>query len=615
MILDRVNNPMDLKELSIEELEDLAQEIRDLIIDVCSKNGGHVGPNLGVVELTLGLHYVFNTPEDKIIWDVGHQCYTHKIVTGRKDEFHTLRKRGGISGFPKPDESPYDVFATGHSSTSLSVALGLAVARDLNGSREKIVVVIGDGAIGAGMAFEALNQIGHFKKDILIILNDNEMSIAKNVGALSEHLTRLITAPVYNRVRDDIWDKLGLLPFGLQEEARDLARRIEEGLKNLVMPGVIFEHLGLRYIGPIHGHNLKVLIPTLERVKDLKGPRLIHILTKKGKGYRPAEENPERFHGIGPFDKDTGIPHKKKRITYTEVFGRTILDLAQKDKRVVAITAGMCLGTGLCDFRSRIPNRFFDVGIAEQHAVTFAAGLARAGMRPVCAIYSTFLQRAYDQIIHDVCLTSLPVVFAIDRGGLVGDDGPTHHGPFDLSYLRIAPNMVVAAPKDEDELKSLLYTAINYEKGPFAIRYPRGMAEGVEIGDYRTIPIGKAEVLKRGEPIVLAIGSTVYPSLRAAEVLTREGIEIGVVNMRYVKPLDEEFLSGIKSNLVFTIEENSLRGGMGAAVSEFFNGRGVRIEMLGIPDRFIEHGRREELIKELAIDSEGIAQRIREVLS
>ncbi|RKX69657.1 1-deoxy-D-xylulose-5-phosphate synthase [candidate division WOR-3 bacterium] len=615
MILDRINSPKDLKLLSIEELETLAEEIRELIIDVCSRNGGHVGPNLGAVELTLALHYVFDAPEDRIIWDVGHQCYTHKIITGRKDQFTTLRKKGGLSGFPKPDESPYDVFATGHSSTSLSVALGLAVARDLNGGKEKIIAVIGDGAIGAGMAFEALNQIGHLKKDILIILNDNEMSIAKNVGALSEHLTRLITAPAYNRIRDDIWDKLGLLPFGLREEARDLAKRIEEGLKNLIMPGVIFEHLGFRYIGPIHGHNLRVLIPTLERIRSLKGPRMVHVLTKKGKGYRPAEENPERFHGIGPFDKKTGTPKKRKRPTYTQVFGRTIVELARKDKRIVAITAGMCLGTGLVEFREKIPNRFFDVGIAEQHAVTFAAGLARAGMRPVCAIYSTFLQRAYDQIIHDVCLTSLPVVFAIDRSGLVGDDGPTHHGPFDLTYLRVAPNMVIASPKDEDELRSLLYTAVNYDKGPFAIRYPRGEAYGVELKPYRELPIGKAEVLIEGEPWVLAIGSTVYPTLEAARILKSEGIEIGVVNMRWVKPLDEELLERISGEYLFTVEENSIRGGLGAAVLEFLARKEVRVELIGIPDRFIEHGDRSELLRDLRIDGEGIARRIREAIS
>ena len=615
MILEKIDFPSDIKDLSVDELEILSEEIRELIIDVCSKNGGHVGPNLGTVELTLALHYVFDTPEDKIVWDVGHQCYTHKIITGRKKRFRTLRKKGGISGYPKPDESPYDVFPTGHSSTSLSVALGLAVGRDLNGGKEKIVAVIGDGAIGAGMAFEALNQIGHLKKDLLVVLNDNEMSIAKNVGALSEHLTRIITAPTYNRLRDDVWEKLGLLPLGLREDARNLAKKVEEGLKNLVMPGVIFENLGFRYIGPLNGHNLKGLIPTLERVKPLKGPRLLHILTRKGKGYKPAEEKPERFHGIGPFDKKTGIPKKKRYPTYTQVFGNTMVDLARKDRRVVAITAGMCLGTGLVEFRNKIPDRFFDVGIAEQHAVTFAAGLAKAGLRPICAIYSTFLQRAYDQMIHDVCLSSLPVVFAIDRGGLVGDDGPTHHGPFDLSYLSIAPNMVVTGPKDESELKSLLYTAVNYEKGPFAIRYPRGEGYGVTIDEYQKFEIGKAEVLRDGEIVVLAIGSTVYPALEASRILAEEGVEVGVINMRFIKPLDEELLQSLTGKRIFTVEENCVIGGMGSRVAQFFAQNKTEVTMIGIPDRFIEHGSREELLNDLAIDARGIADRIREVIS
>ncbi len=612
--LDKINKPEDLKNLSIEELTVLAQEIRDKIIETTAQAGGHIAPSLGVVELTLALYRVFYADQDKIIWDVGHQTYAQKLITGRRDRFHTLRQYKGISGFPKRHESPYDVFDTGHSSTSLSAATGFALARDFNNENYHIISVIGDGALGAGMAFEALNHLGHLKKDVIVVLNDNERSIGESVGALSQYLNKIITTRTYNRFRDDLWKFFGRFPPYFRDRARNYAKRIQEALKGLYAPSVIFEELGFRYIGPLNGHRLNELIDTFSRVKDMRGPRIVHVVTKKGKGYKPAEEKPEIFHGVGPYRVEDGAV-KKKPVSFTSVFGNAIVRLAKQNKKVVAITAGMCLGTGLRKFRTEIPERFFDVGITEQHAVTMAAGLGLSGFIPVCAIYSTFLQRAYDQIIHDVCLQNVPVIFAIDRAGLVGEDGPTHHGPFDLSYLRCIPNMVIAAPKDGEELIGLLKTAVNYHKGPFALRYPRGSCGYFENEDPEPIPIGKAEVLNRGRDIaIIAIGSMVKPSIEAREILMSRGIEPFLINGRFVKPLDADILKeiGKKVKIIFTVEENVIQGGFGSAVREFFQNIKPRPEIysIGIPGNFIEHGARRILLKIVGLDGEGIARQI-----
>jgi len=618
MILEKIDSPKDLRGLSIKELEILASEIRERIIDVTSKTGGHVGPSLGVVELTLALHYVFDTPKDKLIWDVGHQTYAHKLITGRRDKFHTLRTYKGISGFPKREESIYDVFDTGHSSTSISAALGIVIARDLKGEDYKVIAVIGDGALTAGMAWEALNNAGQLQRDIIIILNDNERSIGESKGALAMYLNRIITGKFYNRLKADVWNLLGALPDNLTYKARRAARKIREGLKNLVVPGGIFEELGFRYIGPLDGHNLKTLIPIFERIRDIKGPVFVHVVTKKGKGYRPAESNPEPFHGIGPFDEITGEKVKDDSPTYSSIFGKTLVDIAKNDRRVIGITAAMALGTGLSEFQRVFPERFFDVGICEQHALTFAAGLALEGFKPVVAIYSTFLQRAYDQLIHDICLQNLPVVLAIDRAGLVGEDGPTHHGPFDLSYLRTIPNIVVMAPKDGAELRDMVYTAVKYDKGPIAIRYPRGSIEGREpAGEFKEIPIGRGEVIKEGrDGCILAIGSVVRIAYNAALKLEKEGIDLCVVNSRFVKPLDRELLSQLSQRFdkFFTIEENVVAGGFGSAILEYFveKGMGKRVFQIGIRDEFVEHGERGILLKECGLSEEEIIKEIRE---
>ncbi len=618
MILEKIDSPKDLRGLSIKELEILASEIRGRIIDVTSKTGGHVGPSLGVVELTLALHYVFDTPKDKLIWDVGHQTYAHKLITGRRDKFHTLRTYKGISGFPKREESIYDVFDTGHSSTSISAALGIVIARDLKGEDYKVIAVIGDGALTAGMAWEALNNAGQLQRDIIIILNDNERSIGESKGALAMYLNRIITGKFYNRLKADVWNLLGALPDNLTYKARRAARKIREGLKNLVVPGGIFEELGFRYIGPLDGHNLKTLIPIFERIRDIKGPVFVHVVTKKGKGYQPAESNPEPFHGIGPFDEITGEKVKDDSPTYSSIFGKTLVDIAKNDRRVIGITAAMALGTGLSEFQRVFPERFFDVGICEQHALTFAAGLALEGFKPVVAIYSTFLQRAYDQLIHDICLQNLPVVLAIDRAGLVGEDGPTHHGPFDLSYLRTIPNIVVMAPKDGAELRDMVYTAVKYDKGPIAIRYPRGSIEGREpAGEFKEIPIGRGEVIKEGrDGCILAIGSVVRIAYNAALKLEEEGIDLCVVNSRFVKPLDRELLSQLSQRFdkFFTIEENVVAGGFGSAILEYFveKGMGKRVFQIGIRDEFVEHGERGILLKECGLSEEEIIKEIRE---
>jgi 1-deoxy-D-xylulose-5-phosphate synthase len=613
-ILKKIKNPNDLKQLSLDELLILAKEVRDEIITTCATTGGHIAPSLGVVELTLALYRVFNADRDKIIWDVGHQTYAQKLITGRNVTFHTLRTYQGISGFPKRSESKYDVFDTGHSSTSLSAATGFALARDSHGDTYDIISVIGDGSLGAGMAFEALNHIGHLNKDVIVVLNDNERSIGESVGALSQYLNRIITTRTYNRFRDDLWKFLGRFPPYVRDRGRNIAKRIQEGLKGLYAPAVIFEELGFRYIGPLNGHKLGELIDTFLRVKEMKGPRLIHVVTKKGKGYRPAEEHPEIFHGIGPYSVDTGDV-KPKAQSWTEVFGDAIVRFAKQNKKIIAITAGMCLGTGLKKFREEIPERFHDVGITEQHAVTMAAALALEGYIPICAIYSTFLQRAYDQIIHDVCLQKAPVIFAVDRAGLVGADGPTHHGPFDLSYFRCIPNIIISAPKDGEEFLALLKTAIDHREGPFVIRYPRGVCCEIAHSDPAKVPIGKWEILQQGSDIaIMAIGSMVKEAESALVQLREKNKQPMLINARFAKPLDTHMLHSVirKVKKIVTIEENTLCGGFGSAVMEFYEatGKPVEIYRLGLPDEFIEHGSRQILLKITGLDAHGIAKKI-----
>ncbi len=619
-LLEKINSPEDLKKLKLSQLEKLAGELRKVIVETVAETGGHLAPNLGVIELTIALHYVFDSPKDKIVWDVGHQAYAHKLLTGRREKFHTLRQYGGIAGFPKRSESPHDIVDVGHSSTSISVGLGIVTAQELLGKEGKVVVVIGDGSMTAGLAFEGLNNAGHLKKDLIVILNDNEMSISPNVGALSSFLSRKLTGPLARRFKRELESLMSHLPGG--EHLVHAIKKSEDALKCILTPGMLFEALGFRYVGPIPGHNLETLVKTLKNVKELEGPTLVHVLTKKGKGYPPAEREPERFHGLGPFDVKTGKPKpgKPKPPSYTSVFSKLMVRLGEEEPRLVAITAAMPTGTGLKVFAERFPERFFDVGIAEQHAVTFAAGLAIGGLIPVCAIYSTFLQRAYDQIIHDVALMNLHVVFAIDRGGIVGEDGPTHQGQFDLSYLRVIPNMVVMAPKDENELQHMLYTAVKHD-GPIAVRYPRGAGEGVSLDwELQEIPIGKAEVLKEGEDILLlAIGNMVYPSLRAAEILAQEGISATVVNARFVKPLDEELFLRLakKAALVVTVEENTLHGGFGAAVLELFSREGLLtpVKCIGLPDKFLEHGAPQLLREKYGLTSESIAKNVKSWLS
>jgi len=617
-LIEKIDSPEDLRKLKRSDLPKLASEIRSLIMEVVSKNGGHLAPNLGVVELTIALHYVFDAPRDRIVWDVGHQSYTHKILTGRRDSFRTLRMKDGISGFPRRDESRYDPFGTGHSSTSISASLGLAVARDMKGESHRVIAVIGDGGLTAGLAFEGLNQAGHLKKDMIVVLNDNEMSISENVGALSEYLVKITTTPIYNKIKDDVWELLGKLPRGLSSRARDAARRIAEGLKNLAVPSVLFEELGFRYVGPLDGHNIDELLGAFRSVKRLKGPILVHVLTQKGRGYIHAEEDPTTFHGLGSFDLETGLPKSSGGAPdYTEVFGETLTELAVTDKRVVAITAAMPEGTGLRVFADRIPERFFDVGIAEQHAVTFASGLALAGLKPVVAIYSTFLQRAFDQVLHDVCLQRSPVVFCMDRSGVVGRDGPTHHGAFDLSYLRLIPNMVIMAPGDENELRDMILTALSYEEGPIAIRYPKGAGTGVEPkGGIDVLPIGEAQVLRQGKDISLfAIGSMVYPALAAADILKKSGISASVVDARFVQPIDEKTLTSLyrKTGKIVTVEENVLRGGFGSGVLEVLERHGQKeceVLRLGLPDRFLEQASRDKLLESCGLTPERIAESI-----
>lgn len=611
-LLGTISSPQDLKKLSPELLPQVAQEIRDKIISTVSATGGHLAPSLGVVELTIALHYVFNTPRDKIIWDVGHQAYAHKLLTGRQERFHTLRQYGGLSGFPKRAESPYDSFDTGHSSTSISGALGMACGRCLKRERGRVVAVIGDGALTAGLAFEGLNNAGDLNKNLIVVFNDNGMSIAPNVGALSSFFSRKLTGRTMVFLKKQVEYLLRSFP-GIGEELLAWARKSEEAVKGFFTPGMLFEAMKFNYLGPVKGHRLDHLIETFENVKNLEGPVLVHVLTTKGKGYLPAETDPTGFHGLGKFDPDTGIATKSvsEVPSYTQVFGETLVRLGQENKNIVAITAAMPDGTGLVDFRSKFPDRFFDVGICEQHAVTFSAGLALEGMRPVVAIYSTFLQRAYDQVLHDVCLQNLPVVFALDRGGIVGEDGETHQGLFDLTYLRSLPNMVLMAPKDEDELRHMLYTAVEHP-GPIAMRYPRGQGVGVAFSPtLHRVPIGKAEVLREGEDLlILALGAAVHPALKAAEELEKQGYQATVVNARFVKPLDDNLILTLaaRRGRVLTVEENVLQGGFGSAVLELFMDRGllVPVKRLGIPDVFVEQGAPGILREKYGLDAKGI---------
>jgi 1-deoxy-D-xylulose-5-phosphate synthase len=614
-LLDKINSPGDLKGLSQDELCELAGEIRELILDTVSVTGGHLASSLGAVEIAIALHYVFDAPCDKIIWDVGHQSYAHKILTGRKVSFKTLRQLDGISGFPKPSESPFDSFGTGHSSTSISAGLGIAAARDLKGERYKVISVIGDGSMTAGLAFEGLNQAGHLKKDFIVLLNDNEMSISKNVGALSSFLSRKITGPFATRVKKEIENFIKSIPR-IGDGLVSFVKKAEDSLITLLTPGMLFEGLGFHYVGPIDGHDTNSLVRTLEDIKHLDRPVLVHVLTKKGKGYGPAEKEPSRFHGVGAFDKATGKPRGPSRPTYTNVFSSTLLELAGMDKRIVAITAAMPDGTGLNKFAERYPDRFFDVGIAEQHAITFAAGLVKEGFVPVTAIYSTFLQRAYDEVLHDVCLQKLPIVIAMDRAGIVGADGPTHHGLFDLSYLRHMPGMVLAAPRDEAELRHLLFSAVNYKR-PTAIRYPRGECTGKDTTvPFEHIPPGKAEVLSEGgELAILALGTMVDPALEAAQRLEEVNIGACVVNARFVKPLDEGLILELArtTGRLLTVEENSLQGGFGSAVLELLGEHKVSCEVkrLGVADTFVEHGTQAELRSGLGLDADGIEKAAR----
>jgi 1-deoxy-D-xylulose-5-phosphate synthase len=605
--------PENIRKWDIATLDKLAHDIRKRIIETVGQRGGHLAPSLGVVELTIALHYVFDTPNDKIIWDVGHQCYAHKLITGRWDKFTSLRTYGGVAGFPKRQESEYDVFDSGHSGNSISVTLGLATAAKLNKENFKVIAVIGDGSIVTGMAFEALNNAGASQENLIVVLNDNEMSIGRSTGAMAKYLNRVITGRMYNRLKADTWNLLGVLPKNLRGKTRLAAKKIEEGLKSLVAPSIIFEELGFRYLGPFDGHDLSMLIENFQKVKGMKEPVLFHVVTKKGKGYLPAENEPEIFHGIGPFAKKQPVNSYDQPSSTSEVFGQALVKIAQKDNRICAISAGMCLGTGLIEFKNRFPKRFFDVGICEQHAVTFAAGLALKGLRPVVAIYSTFLARAYDQIIQDVALQNLPVVFAVDRAGIVGEDGPTHHGNFDISYLRIIPNLTITAPKDSKELTKMLELALKYN-GPFAIRYPRGSLNyNGWSNDSNQVEFSKAEIVynsiikkQKSKTIILAIGSMVMPSFQAVQMIKENGLRkaesrIILVNARFVKPLDETLILELTKDddIIITVEENILSGGFGSAVMEFLEKKNIsfgKFIRIGLEDTFIEQGKREELL-------------------
>ncbi|MGD8908226.1 MAG: 1-deoxy-D-xylulose-5-phosphate synthase [Chromatiales bacterium] len=606
-LLSSIDLPGDLRQLDENLLRSLAVELRRFLIESVSRTGGHLAAGLGVVELTIALHYVFNTPYDRLIWDVGHQAYPHKILTGRRDEMGSLRQRGGLSGFPKRSESEYDTFGTGHSSTSIGAALGMAVASKQKGEPRKVVAVIGDGAMGAGMAFEALNQAGALDQDLLVILNDNDMSISKPVGAFSNHLARLLSGKFYTSVREGGKSALSHLPH----QFSDLVGKWEEHMKGMVMPGTLFEELGFNYIGPVDGHDFETLIRTLRNMSSMHGPRLLHVVTQKGRGFEPAEDDPCGYHGVTPFDPATGKMEKAtKAKTYTQVFGDWLCALAERDERLVAITPAMCEGSGLVAFAKRFPTRYFDVGIAEQHALTFAAGLACEGLKPVVAIYSTFLQRAYDQLIHDVALQNLDVTLAVDRAGLVGADGATHAGSFDLSYVRAIPNMTIMAPADENECAALLQTAYDY-KGPAMVRYPRGAGPGVAVApEVRPLPFGRGEIRREGKGIALLV----FGSLLSTAAQVAQQLDATLVNMRFIKPLDEALVRELADRhpLLVTIEENALAGGAGSAVNEYLHrlSHTTQVLNLGIPDRFQDHASHEEQLAEAGLDLTGILQSI-----
>jgi 1-deoxy-D-xylulose-5-phosphate synthase len=606
-ILETINSPCDLKKLKKEELPNLAQEIREEIIDVISKNGGHLASSLGVVDLTIAMHYIFNSPEDKIIWDVGHQAYAHKIITGRKEKFKTIRTHNGLSGFPKIEESCHDAFGGGHASTSISAALGFASARDIKNENYKVIAVIGDGSMTGGLAFEGLQNAGHLKKDMIVILNDNEMFISQKVGAVAGYFAKLLTAGMARKFEEKVVKTVSRF-HGFGASFRKLIKRA----KVMLFPGMLFEEMGFTYVGPVQGHNIDNLTVILENIKNMKGPVLLHVMTKKGKGYFPAEQEPTKFHGVGNFDVQTGSSEKKQTVTYTKVFSDALIKLAQADKKIVAITAAMPEGTGVDKFAKKFPERYFDVGIAEGHAVTFAAAQAAGGLKPVCAIYSTFMQRAIDNIIHDVALQKLPVVFALDRAGLVGEDGSTHHGAFDLSYLNYIPNIVIMAPSDENELQHMLKTALNSGK-PCVIRYPRGEGLGVSLDNsLHILQIGEGVVLREGQDVcLLAIGNHVSTCLQAAEILGTKNIKAMVVNMRFLKPLDTKLIKEIfvKVKKFITVEENSLIGGFGESVKSLLCDSGAIIKCLGLPDKFIEHGNLKVLRKKYGFAAENIAQK------
>jgi len=621
-LLATINSPEDIRKLPSDQLVDLSFELRDYIIDVVSIHGGHFGASLGVVELTVALHHVFDTPHDQIVWDVGHQAYGHKILTGRRDNFHTNRIYGGLSGFPKRSESSYDTFGVGHSSTSISAALGMAVGRDHNGEERQVVAVIGDGAMTAGMAFEAMNNAGSMKSNLLVILNDNRMSIDPNVGALNEYLADITSSGTFNKIRDEVYDMLGHFKSA-GEKMRKVASRLEAALTTALTPGSLFRSLGFKYYGPVDGHNVRNLAKTLQDLKKIPGPKLLHLVTVKGKGFAPAERDQVKWHASGsPFDKVSGAslaakPTKPSLPKYQDIFVDTLIDLAKNDKRIIGITAAMPSGTGLLKMMKEMPDRCYDVGIAEQHAVTFAAGMATQGMKPFVAIYSTFLQRGYDQVVHDICIQKLPVVLCMDRAGLVGADGPTHHGLYDIAYLRCIPNIVVGAPMNEVELRDMMFTAAQYEEGAFAIRYPRGevqefLPEGVAA---RTMEIGRGECLREGSDVaILSYGTIGNEAVRAVDILEAEGVQVGYYNMRFVKPLDTELLDQIalRYRSVITIEDGARMGGFGSAVTEYISEHhaGVRVSIMGVPDTIVEHGSQKELYCEVGIDADAVVEKV-----
>ncbi|HEX8616229.1 MAG TPA: 1-deoxy-D-xylulose-5-phosphate synthase [Thermoanaerobaculia bacterium] len=619
-LLDSIDTPRDLRKLDRKQLPQVAQEIRAQIIDVVSKIGGHFGGNLGIVELTLALHYAFDTPRDQIVFDTGHQSYPHKLITGRRDTFHTIRQHNGISGFCKREESVYDVFNAGHASTSISAALGIAIARDFRKEDYRVVAIIGDGALSGGIALEGLNQAGHLKSKLMIVLNDNDMSISTNVGAMSGYLNQIIKGQRYNQMKDlakGVMDRVPLVGGKLHGLAHDM----ESVLKNMIVPGTLFEELGFKYLGPYDGHDLDLLLDLFEEHRDYDGPILLHVMTKKGKGYTPAEDKPIWSHGVSPFDIITGEGKKADKPqppTYTAVFADALIELAKKDPKIVAVTAAMPDGTGLDKFVKALPGRMFDVGIAEEHAITFCGGMATQGMKPIAAIYSTFLQRAFDQVFHDVAIMDLPVVFALDRGGIAGADGPTHHGIYDMAYLRIFPNMVCMAPKDENELRHMVKTA--FETGhPTSLRYPRGNGAGVEMdAEMQTLPVGKGEVMREGaDATIFAIGNEVWPAVHAAEILAKENINVTVINARFIKPLDDELIKRYcaPNSHVITVEEGSIAGGFGAAIMERcaeLGLHGVNFHCIGIPDEYVHHGAQDVLRAQYDLHPEGIAKRVRE---